>query len=99
MTVACGVDADADAVEGGGCRHEDPPENGKRAGWEATKKQRSHRGMPVSFLREFFGEVILVISGQSRRMYQSLEPKSGGTNLFKEVNASWGKTGFLTTLP
>jgi hypothetical protein len=44
--------------------------------------------MPVSFLRKFFGEVILVISGQSRRMYQSLEPKIGGNNLFQEVNAS-----------
>ena len=58
---------------------------GKRAGWEATKKQRSVREMPVSFLREFFGEVILVISGQSRRMYQSLEPKIGGSNLSQVV--------------
>jgi hypothetical protein len=30
---------------------------------------------------EIYGEVILVISGQSRMMYQSLEPKHGGNNL------------------
>jgi hypothetical protein len=37
---------------------------------------------PVSFLRKISGEVILVISGQRRMMYQSLEPKHGGNNLF-----------------
>ena len=35
------------------------------------------------------GKVILVISGQliskRRNMYQSLEPKAGGSNLFQEV--------------
>ena len=60
-------------------------EKGKRAGWEATEKQRSDRETPVRFLRGTFGEVILVISGQSRRMYQSLEPKIGGNNLIQEV--------------
>ena len=33
----------------------------------------------MSLLREIFGEVILVISGQGRMMYQSLEPKPEGT--------------------
>jgi len=34
---------------------------------------------PASLLREIFGQVILVISGQSRRMYQYLKPKPEGT--------------------
>ncbi len=34
---------------------------------------------PVSLLREIFGQAILVISGQGRRMYQNLEPKPEGT--------------------
>jgi hypothetical protein len=34
---------------------------------------------PVSLLREIFGPAILVISGQGRRMYQSLAPKPEGT--------------------
>src|SRR5262249_61899143 len=33
----------------------------------------------VSLLREIFGPAILVISGQGRRMYQSLAPKPEGT--------------------
>jgi hypothetical protein len=33
----------------------------------------------VSLLRDIFGRVILVISGQRRLMYQSLEPKPEGT--------------------
>jgi hypothetical protein len=33
----------------------------------------------VSLLREIFGPAILVISGQRRRMYQSLTPKPEGT--------------------
>jgi hypothetical protein len=42
----------------------------------------------ASLLREIFGQVILVISGQSRMMYRYLVAKAGGDNLFKEVNAS-----------
>jgi hypothetical protein len=34
---------------------------------------------PVSLLRETFGQAILVISGQGRRMYQNLAPKPEGT--------------------
>src|SRR5271166_4841381 len=34
---------------------------------------------PVSLLRDIFGQAILVISGQSRRMYQNLAPKPEGT--------------------
>jgi hypothetical protein len=34
---------------------------------------------PVSLLREIFGQAILVISGQSRMMYQNLAPKPEGT--------------------
>jgi hypothetical protein len=34
---------------------------------------------PVSLLREIFGQAILVMSGQSRKMYQNLEPKPEGT--------------------
>jgi hypothetical protein len=37
----------------------------------------------VSLLREIFGQVILVISGPSRMMYQNLEPKPEGTISFK----------------
>jgi hypothetical protein len=37
----------------------------------------------VSLLREIFGQAILVISGQRRRMYQNLAPKPEGTILFK----------------
>jgi hypothetical protein len=33
----------------------------------------------VSLLREIFGKAILVISGQSRMMYQNLAPKPEGT--------------------
>jgi hypothetical protein len=42
----------------------------------------------VRILRQSFGAVILVISGQGRMMYQSLVPKAGGNNLCKEVKAS-----------
>ena len=34
---------------------------------------------PVSLLRESFGQAILVMSGQSRKMYQNLTPKPEGT--------------------
>jgi len=34
---------------------------------------------PVSLLREILGQAILVISGQSRMMYQNLVPKPEGT--------------------
>jgi hypothetical protein len=34
---------------------------------------------PVSLLRKIFGQVILVISGPGRRMYQNLAPKPEGT--------------------
>ena len=37
----------------------------------------------VSLLREIFGQAILVISGQRRRMYQSLAPKPEGTIFIK----------------
>jgi hypothetical protein len=36
---------------------------------------------PASLLREIFGQVILVISGQSRMMYRYLGAKAGGDNL------------------
>jgi hypothetical protein len=44
------------------------------------------------------GEVILVISGQSRRMYQSLEPSSEGT-IFRKRSSLRGSTDLLTMLP
>jgi hypothetical protein len=34
---------------------------------------------PVSLLREIFGQAILVMSGQGRKMYQNLAPKPEGT--------------------
>src|SRR5438552_137151 len=34
---------------------------------------------PVSLLREIFGQAILVMSGQRRKMYQNLAPKPEGT--------------------
>jgi hypothetical protein len=46
--------------------------------WEGERR----RGRAVRILRKSFGAVILVISGQSRMMYQSLVPKAGGNNLF-----------------
>jgi len=33
----------------------------------------------VSFLREIFGQAILVMSGRNRKMYQNLLPKPEGT--------------------
>ena len=44
-----------------------------------------YRAGGVSILRSSFGEGILVISGPCRMMYQRLEPKAGGDNLFQEV--------------
>ena len=37
---------------------------------------------PVSILRHNFGKAILVMSGRRRMMYQNLQPKTGGNNLF-----------------
>jgi hypothetical protein len=34
---------------------------------------------PVSLLRRIFGQAILVMSGQGRKMYQNLTPKPEGT--------------------
>ena len=42
---------------------------------------------PVSLLREIFGQAILVMSGQSRKMYLRLVPKAGGINLLEGVQA------------
>ncbi len=42
----------------------------------------------VSLPRRTSGKVILVMSGQSRMMYQNLEARAGGSNLSQEVNAS-----------
>ena len=80
MTVARGVDADADALERrrrthGFLRDEE------ECGWEGHPNRLASQ-RAVSLLRSSFGEVILVISGQRRMMYQSLEPKIGGNNLF-----------------
>jgi hypothetical protein len=53
-----------------------------------TRRLGGHRGKAsvsegaVRILRQSFGAVILVISGQGRMMYQSLVPKAGGNNLF-----------------
>jgi hypothetical protein len=54
-------------------RNEECP--GLAAGRVVTSVARE----PVSLLREIFGQAILVISGQGRRMYQNLEPKPEGT--------------------
>jgi hypothetical protein len=55
---------------------------GREGAARPIKGRHAFATEPVSFLRTLFGEVILVISGQSRMMYQSLEPKIGGNNLF-----------------
>jgi hypothetical protein len=48
-------------------------------GFAAGKVVTSVAREPVSLLREIFGQAILVISGQRRRMYQNLAPKPEGT--------------------
>ena len=76
MAVACGVDADADAVErSSGDDHEGPPRREVPAGHRVRQASRGAREPPPGI----FGKVILVISGQSRMMYQSLVPKPEGT--------------------
>ena len=75
MTVACGIDADADAVEGRGDGHERPPET-RRRGDTAIRRVSCEEG--VSLLRRILGKVILVMSGRGRMMYQCLEPKPEG---------------------
>ena len=80
MAVACGVNADADTVQDSGVGHGAPPQTkdavtGKRL--QTCVDERAAR-----ILRKSFGAEILVISGQCRMMYQSLEPKAGGNNLF-----------------
>ena len=80
MAVACGVDADADAVKGSGgsCGHEDSPRKlgtGALGGhWDVG--ERCKEG--VSFLREYFGEVILVISGRAAGCTKALSQRSEG---------------------
>src|SRR5262245_18129918 len=58
---------------------------GRRRGREVAEPTREYRAGGVSVLRSSFGVGILVISGQSRMMYQRLEPKAGGDNLIQEV--------------
>lgn len=90
MAVACGVDADADAVKGSGgsCGHEDSPRKlgtGALGGhWDVGKRSQERRELPPRNL--WRGDPCDKRS--SRRMYQSLEPKIGGSNLFQEVKAS-----------
>src|SRR5262249_33020420 len=80
MTVACGVDADADAVERRSGRHARSPghEGGARAGEPATGKATCMRGA-VSLLRQSFGQVKLVMSGPSRKMYPNLRQRPEGS--------------------
>src|SRR5438270_12980001 len=53
---------------------------------------------PVSLLREILGQAILVISGQSRMMYQNLVPKPKGT-IFSKRSKPQGLPELLTTQP
>jgi hypothetical protein len=78
MAVACGVDADADTVQGAYLGHNGSPEGrvvrpgSRRFGTGVAREL-------VSLLREIFGQAILVISGPGRKMYQNLKPKPEGT--------------------
>ena len=78
MTVARGVDADADTVQRANRGHNRSPQRrvvrpgGRR--WMTSVARE-----PVSLLRKMFGQAILVISGPGRRMYQNLAPKPEGT--------------------
>ena len=91
VTVACGIDTDADAVEGRGGGHKRPPEtrDGRR---RERRVSGGRRESPPGIL----GKVILVMSGQSRMMYQCLEPKPEGT-IFSKRSKPQGTTALLTT--
>src|SRR5260221_8047999 len=65
-------------------------ERGRDRGTGRNRRRKDREGS-VSVLRSRFGAGILVISGRSRSMYQSLEPKPGGDNLSQEVRPQGGK--------
>ena len=68
VAVSGGVDADADAVEGGGGRHGSHP---RRQEWvEYDECRRDERGTPPGIL----GEAILVMSGRAARCTNALNP-------------------------
>ena len=81
MAVACGIDADADAIQRSR-RHRGFLATKSDAGWVAS----GNRDVRCEIAREppprTFGETILVMSGRSRMMYQYLVAKDGGDNLF-----------------
>jgi hypothetical protein len=72
MTVRCGVDPDANAVDRTAGGHRIPPRTGESGILEATCAGEED----VSLLRIASGKAILVISGLGRKMYQNLKPKS-----------------------
>ena len=87
MTVACGVDADADAVQGCSGGHARSPE-----GKHVERPRRHVVEVGVSLPRKILGQAILVISGQSRMMYQCLTPKPEGTISAKRSMPQAGDT-------
>ena len=73
-------------------------EKRKQARWEATGMLASVRKEGVSFLRENFGEVILVISGRAAGCTKALSQSSEGA-IFSKRSSLRGQTALLTTLP
>jgi hypothetical protein len=71
-------------------------------GTKGSRRRRSQttsvREEAASHLRGIFGPTILVMSGQRRRMYQSLAPKPEGT-IFSKRSSLRGQTELLTTRP
>jgi hypothetical protein len=85
VTVACGVDADADTVEDLCGGHGGTPQQVSKGRPEGQQPGGAcaRECCAVSLLRCIFGQAILVISGLSRRRYRYLVPKSEGTILIK----------------
>ena len=91
MAVTRGINADADTVEGtrgrrGHSSHGSTPQEDKR--WEATKDEASDRDGARELPPANLWRGDPCDERSSRMMYQSLLPKHGGNNLFKEVKAS-----------
>src|SRR5262249_47542266 len=79
MTVACGVDADADAVEGRGGGHGGNP--GTRGGRSGLGARGREEGGSVP--RGTLSKGVLVLSGRRPRKYRDLPAKAGGTTFSK----------------
>src|SRR5262249_6998917 len=81
VTVASGIDPDADAVESGGGRHGSHPRGQEGGKWDECS--RGGRESPPRTL----GQGILVMSGRAARCTKT-SAQAGGSNLREEVKAS-----------